>query len=150
MWLMRPLYREWFSPFLHASQRMPTAPETPQLPGLLTVKSAVPGFILEHHTTELLSFGIWFDREMALIAIKSCYCSVTYNYGCFDIQDTISCSIRVRIKKVSTLPSIHQSCLHSCQNPNLLHLIFKLIFKFLPINIIYAILQAWSEKSVTK
>lgn len=34
------------------------APETPQLPGLLTVKSAVLELIFEHHTTELLSLGI--------------------------------------------------------------------------------------------
>lgn len=156
---MWPLYREWCSPFLHASQRMPmaaTKAEVAHLPGLLTVKSAALGLILGNRAQHnwisggTLSFWIWFDRELALIAIKICYWYVTYNYRCFDIQDTITYSIRVRVKEVSTLHSTHQSCLHSCQNPNLLCLIFKFIFKFLSINIIYAILQAWSEKSVTK
>lgn len=154
-WLPWPLYREWGSPVLHASQRMPMAAAKAEASHLTIINSKICcswAYFRQQSPTQLnqCSFGIWFERELALIAIKISNWYATYKYGCFDVQDTISYAIRVRVKKVSTLHSIHQSCLHSCQNPNLLCLIFKLIFKFLSINIIYAILQAWSEKSVTK
>lgn len=53
-----------------------------------------------------------------------------------------------RVKENLFVNCISNSACLPCQNPNLVHLIFKFIFKCLPINIIYATLQAWSEKSV--